>query len=132
IANPMKKLKYDDKLDQDLLGYYLITNHAAQLICATKWIASFSRDEIPAQLKYIFINPMLTYIATLLKYRSGDPILNWGVTIIRGLCSKSIEFSKEFLAIDSTDFGIPNKNHFDKDLFLRMANGNLKLSKKLG
>ena len=52
--------------------------------------------------------------------------------MLRSICSKSIDFAKEFLPSTSSDIALLNPSHFNHQKFLKLAKGDIAISKKLG
>lgn len=132
ISAPMKPLAYDESINSEITTYYLISNHASLLICATKWIEMFSKDSLSNQLKSIFLKPMLTYTSTMLSYNSNDLILKWGANMMRGICSKSITHLKQFIEFNEDQVFLNSEMHFNRIKFIKLSNGDENLLKKLG
>lgn len=132
LANPIKKPEYSEALDQEILTLYFLIIHSAGLVSACIWIENFSEDEIPYKLRFIFIQPLLSYTATILDYKSNDPILEWGAHILRSICAHALLETKNHFHKESFESLIHNENSFNRRRFLKIANGDEKIRKKFG
>jgi hypothetical protein len=132
LANPMKKPEYSEELDKELIRIYLVISHSALVVSACKWIANFSKDDLPYQLRLIFIQPLLTYTTTILGYNSDDPILDWGVKSLRLICAHSLDQTKKYFPNEISESISHNENSFNRRRFLKIANGDEKIREKFG
>lgn len=130
----MRVPKASNILQPDVLNYSLLTCFGFQLISGTKWVSLFTKElkQENLLLHHIFIKPILYFSSKLLEAQSECRILFLGLSILRkygALCIEKIEgeFKVEVDAI--TAF---SKKQLRQNRFLKIAEGDETLSKKLG